>query len=196
MELNKQKKYLQSIEIKNKYRIWRPIMNELKYDIICEVGVRTGTNFKLMIESKPTLAVAVDCWCDDGIKSRNDISCTQKELDDQYETFKGEMINNKFVKIFRGYSFDVVKQFSDNFFDLVYIDADHTYEGCFGDINDWYPKVKPGGLLCGDDYVKIAGRTGIKLGVIEATQEFVKINNLHDYFFEFPRNGWGIIKPI
>jgi hypothetical protein len=43
--------------------------------------------------------------------------------------------------------------FEDNSLDFVYIDANHTYEGVKEDIKYWYPKVKPGGLLLGHDYL-------------------------------------------
>ncbi len=35
--------------------------------------------------------------------------------------------------------------------DMVFLDADHSAVGCYEDILLWAPKVKPGGLLCGDD---------------------------------------------
>lgn len=37
-------------------------------------------------------------------------------------------------------------------FDLIYIDGDHTYEGCMADIRNALPLLVPGGTLCGDDY--------------------------------------------
>jgi hypothetical protein len=40
----------------------------------------------------------------------------------------------------------------DATFDFVFIDADHSYEGCKADIAAWAPKVKPFGLLAGHDY--------------------------------------------
>lgn len=36
--------------------------------------------------------------------------------------------------------------------DLVFIDGEHTYEGCREDIKLWTPHVRPGGILCGHDY--------------------------------------------
>ena len=43
--------------------------------------------------------------------------------------------------------------FPDNFFDFVYVDGfAHTGEDGGDTLREWYAKVKPGGLLAGDDY--------------------------------------------
>jgi predicted O-methyltransferase YrrM len=42
--------------------------------------------------------------------------------------------------------------FKDNYFDFVFIDASHDYANVKSDIETWMPKVKPGGILGGDDY--------------------------------------------
>ena len=42
--------------------------------------------------------------------------------------------------------------YPDSFFDVVFIDADHSYQACSWDIKYWSPLVKPGGLICGHDY--------------------------------------------
>ncbi len=51
-----------------------------------------------------------------------------------------------------GDSAETAKKFDDNSLDAVYIDAGHDYQEVLGDIVAWLPKVKPGGVLCGDDY--------------------------------------------
>jgi hypothetical protein len=43
--------------------------------------------------------------------------------------------------------------YPDEFFDIVYIDASHEYDYVKEDILTWLPKVKNGGIICGDDYV-------------------------------------------
>ena len=36
--------------------------------------------------------------------------------------------------------------------DFLYVDADHSYDGCLADLRLWVPHVKPGGVIAGDDY--------------------------------------------
>jgi len=40
---------------------------------------------------------------------------------------------------------------ADGAFDLVFIDADHSYESVRNDVAAWRSKVRPGGILCGHD---------------------------------------------
>ena len=41
-------------------------------------------------------------------------------------------------------------------YDIVYIDGDHTYEGCRSDLEYGLKLVNPGGILCGDDMTDTA----------------------------------------
>jgi predicted O-methyltransferase YrrM len=124
--------------------------------------------------------------------SRNDRGFSQRELDREYEHFIKKMSDKTYVKTYREYSSDAVKHFEDNFFDLIYIDADHTYKGCLQDIIEWYPKVKNGGLLLGDDYKVYQSKTGVDFGVIEAVNRFAKDNNLN--VLKVNPDGWGFVK--
>ena len=183
---------LQALEIRRKKKVWEPFMRKYNCNAICEVGVYRGENFKRMIEHPPKVAVAIDAWVDDGIISRNDTALSQEELNNQYAEFTKAMADKPFVTIYREYSVESVKHFKDNYFDFIFIDADHTYNACFRDIEDWYPKVKKGGVLLGDDYRVAKLKTGVSFGVIEAVKTFTQKNNLS--FFELPRYGWGIIR--
>jgi ADP-heptose:LPS heptosyltransferase len=66
-------------------------------------------------------------------------------------------------------SAEAAAQVPDASLDYVFIDADHSYEGCRDDIAAWLPKVRPGGLLGGHDYGRSAyPREGVKPAVDEA----------------------------
>jgi len=102
------------------------------------------------------------------------------------------MESKPFVWIRRDYSVDAADSFADETIDFIYIDADHTYEGVMADLEAWYPKVKKGGFILGDDFVRHKTRTGVRYGVMEAVTRFANINELS--FFVFPRSKWGMIK--
>ena len=179
----------------NRVHRWEPFMRKYNVNVICEIGVREGWNFGLLTDHGPKEAVAVDSWIDDGVLARNDGCYTQAVLDAQYETFKEKVKDKPFVNIIRALSTEAVKQVEDDHFDFIYIDADHTTEGCYKDIVDWYPKVKKGGILCGHDYIQHTVRTKrghLRFGVVDAVRRFSKENNL-EYFILRP-TVWGVIK--
>lgn len=71
------------------------------------------------------------------------------------------------VALMRMDSISAAKYIADGSLDLVFIDADHLYEGVKNDIIAWMPKVRTGGILCGHDY----DPTGNFTGLIEAVHE-------------------------
>jgi len=66
--------------------------------------------------------------------------------------------------------------------DLVYIDGDHTYEGCKADIAAYGPKARF--VLCGDDYSTEPPEVA---GVIRAVDEMVPDKQTHGRF-------WWVVK--
>jgi predicted O-methyltransferase YrrM len=69
------------------------------------------------------------------------------------------------INIIRNDSISESKNYPDEYFDIVYIDASHEYEYVKNDILNWLPKVKIGGIICGDDY--ISGWIGVVMAVNE-----------------------------
>lgn len=68
-----------------------------------------------------------------------------------------QFINNvkpvmRCVGITRADSVRAAKNFADDYFHFVFIDAGHDYDSVIADINAWLPKVKKGGVIAGDDY--------------------------------------------
>jgi hypothetical protein len=50
------------------------------------------------------------------------------------------------------YSQDVAHQFLDESLAFVYIDGNHYFEGVSQDIQLYWPKVMPGGIIAGHDF--------------------------------------------
>lgn len=97
--------------------------------------------------------------------------------------------------LIRQRSLDAAKNFADLSIDMVYIDGDHTYEGCMADIQAWWPKVKSGGILMGDDYFEHKTGKGFDFGVIPAVDTFVAENNLTLETHNCRTPQWCIRKP-
>lgn len=185
MELNEIVNDFKNIKSRNYKKVWEPFMRKYKCDRICELGVFEGDNFMEMIAHTPQLAVAIDSWKNDGVHTLKDASYSNNELHTQYNYFLNKVKNIPFVQIIRDSTSNASKKFPDNWFDFVYIDADHSFDACYLDLLTWYPKVKKSKFLMGHDY-----RRGF--GVVEAVNKFVKENKL-DLLFLSP-STWGVIK--
>jgi len=192
MELPKEIEDLQGLPFYNHRRVWRSFMREYDCRKVAEIGVFRGENFKRMVEHGPELAVAVDLWKDTGIVAQNDCGFSQEVLDEMMDDFIKKW-DKPWVKIHRELTAEAAKHYPDGFFDLIYIDADHTYEGCKADLEAWWPKVKKGKFFTGDDFSDMkAPNTGVRFGVKQAVKEFCKKNNLT--YYVLPARGWAIIK--
>jgi len=79
----------------------------------------------------------------------------------------------------------------DSFLDFVFVDAHHSYESVRFDVQTWFPKVKPGGIVCGHDYDGRGDKHG-RFGVKQAVDDFSKRKG---YFVDTaPNHIWWIAK--
>lgn len=158
----------------------RNVIAQMNNPICCEVGVRTGNFFKFLCAPNVKEIYAVDIWKDTGDVAQNDLGFTQNELDNQYIDFCNRYKSDQKVKVIRDWSVDASKQFDDNFFDFIYIDADHSYDGVISDLRAWYPKLKQNGIMGGHDYKErlkiLPNGKKMEYGVIPAVQDFIKEN--------------------
>jgi len=193
MELPEPIRDLQALQIWKHRRVWQPFMEKYNCQKIAEIGVFRGENFRLMIKHHPQVAVAVDIWKDTGNFYQNDAGFSQGILDAMAKVFIEGWGRKPGVQVLREYSSDACRRFPDGYFDLIYIDADHSFGGCLEDIELWTPKVRKGGFVTGDDYTnRRAPRTGVKFGVIEAVNKYFGKRNMTVY--ELPRHGWVVLK--
>lgn len=140
-----------------------------KNGIVCEVGVLKGDYSRKIIAN-----------------------CAPQEfhlVDINFEGLADDVRGHESAKMHQGLSFDVLKTFPDNYFDWIYIDADHTYEGVKADIEIAKTKVKTGGFLVFNDFGLIA-RLGLgTFGVHRAVCEFSATQNWPFAYFCFNTQG-------
>jgi hypothetical protein len=56
------------------------------------------------------------------------------------------------VRLVRSVTWEAAERYEDGTFDFIYVDADHSEDGCRRDIEAWYPKLKRGGVIAGHDF--------------------------------------------
>jgi len=194
------KMYHAMCQIQNRNEIPEFLKNNHLNDKMCELGVRDGMNFDMLLTSKPNLLVGIDAWKNDGIPGHNDLFFSGKNLERQYWTAIKRYSNPQICGktrclIIRDYTVNACKEFQDYFFNYLYIDADHTYEGISQDMKNFWPKVKVGGVFAGHDYVdnSVYGSV-VVFGVIRAVDEFIIKHNIK-YFHYLPEcHSWMIVK--
>jgi uncharacterized Rossmann fold enzyme len=146
-----------------------------------EVGVFAGDMSRALLRMNPDLHLTmVDSWEGDGKAYTGDSGDFHAGLSDetQEEYLLKAIERTEFARgrryIMRSRSVDAAMVVPGTF-DFVFLDADHSYEGCKADIAAWLPKVKPGGWLGGHDY---ENPDFPKFGVTRAVDEFVAANGL------------------
>ncbi len=80
------------------------------------------------------------------------------------------------VKTHAGDGATNLQRMPGQYFDVIYVDGDHTYEGVKRDIEAAVPKLKPEGVLIFNDYAVWSPATMFHCGVARAVHEFVRDN--------------------
>lgn len=150
----------QAIEL---YKIAKSLNND---SVIVEIGSYLGKSTSIIAE---------------GIKDKN--NCKLYAIDTFENQGMSEGLRNTFpeferntarykkmITVLKGFSFNVVKDFSESI-DFLFIDGNHEYESVKKDIEDWICLVKEGGLVCFDDYYLFRDENRVKKAVNETIEE-------------------------
>lgn len=113
-----------------------------------------------------------------------------------YEEVVRNFGNRPNVKICKGFSKDWAAQFEDEYFDWIYLDADHSKKAVLEDLNCWYPKLKKGGAISGHDFLPNPYEVTHYFGVDEAVKEFFgeEVQNVHLTNEQYYKS-WVYFKP-
>ena len=131
--------------------------------VVAEVGVAEGGFSQRILQyASPSKLYLVDAW--DAARYSGLHKTVTANL-------KGELDSGR-VEIRRGLSTTVLPTFEDATFDWVFLDTDHTYETTRDELEICQSKVKPGGLICGHDYITGDWKMRNRYGVVEAVNEF------------------------
>lgn len=142
------------------------LIQEENIKIFAEIGVQFGVNLHKILLS-PSKKIIEEYWAIDswGTGSsqipRDGMIITAENWHDLYKGVNQFMLEFKQVRVIRLPSIEAAGLFPDKYFDMVYIDANHSYPAVTQDIKSWLPKVKIGGILGGHDYNKEAVRKAV-----------------------------------
>lgn len=137
------------------------IARAMQYERIIEVGAWLGRSTLVMAKATSGTVWSVDTWQgtpgDPGQHTK--LYAETIERLDPYRTFcrnlRPEIKVGKVIPV-RMDSVDgaahLMEKHGPRSFDFVFIDADHTYNGCAGDIEAYLPLMKRGGTMAGHDF--------------------------------------------
>jgi Methyltransferase domain len=152
-----------------------------KGGIGAEIGVWRGTFSAVLLQRlEPTELHLIDPWefmpdKPQTIYGGGDVT-GQPDMDRIYTevvTRFAPATRSGRVVIHRARSVDAARSFRDAYFDWIYVDGDHSYEGVTADLAAWRNKVTPGGCISGDDYMTEGAWFGDS--VKRAVDEFVAL---------------------
>lgn len=152
---------------------------ERKYKRFAELGVSQGKTLIAMLNYAPVM----EC-----LQEYHAIDIFLKP--EHYKNAcKLELMHDQ-LQIHKGRTEVVVDLFPDGYFDIVFVDADHSTESVRADIINWMPKVKFGGVLLGHDI----NYGCVRRAVEEIFIDICPIRSRKLWSFEVSRNYFYKIK--
>lgn len=123
----------------------------LGFRVGAEIGVERGMYSEVLCRSN----LAMKLWCVDAWRPysgyRDHVSA--EKLGRFFEETQ-ERLKPYNVEYLRMFSVDAAKQIPDGSLDFVYLDGNHRLQSVIEDLAAWAPKVRPGGIIAGHDYIK------------------------------------------
>jgi hypothetical protein len=127
----------------------RVLINRVNARRVLEVGSWLGNGSTQELGAHCDEVYCVDHWQGNpGVQRHQELI----ETFDVFATFQANTaIFGRKIRPLMMSSKDAAAVVAENAFDLIFLDADHTYEATLADIGFWRSKVRRGGILCGHD---------------------------------------------
>lgn len=143
---------------------------------VAELGVFKGDYSKVILDKlDPEELYLVDIF-PAGVSYSGDkdgINPVYEDLEKFYPNLIALYKEDKRVKIIKDTSHSFLESLPDDYLDIVYIDADHSFESVKKDLELSLKKVKNNGIIAGHDYMYMRDNDEIT----RAVNEFCKQNN-------------------
>lgn len=147
----------------------------------CEIGTHKGINaLQILKHLNIKKLVLIDSWENYGDYKEYGSENLSLLMLKSKKLLKNYLDRIEFKK---AYSHHVANIFPSEQFDFIYIDSNHKYKYVKQDIEDYYPKIKKGGVLCGHD-INFTG-------VFRAVLEFITKNKIKVFT---GGQDWWVIK--
>lgn len=171
----------------------RAILNRLPSSArVAEIGVLIGKLSEYLLVNSDCILTMVDSWAPieaqpQSYKATNDEHSTHDQarcdLHRKEATQRVARFGDR-VRILWAPSVSATLAVDDGSLDMVFLDADHSYEGVKADLAAWLPKVKPGGWIGGHDFANTDRRFkfGVDAAVREAFGEDVELDANFTWF--------------
>lgn len=179
------------------------LINTLGFETAIEIGVARGQFSKLILSNTNIKTLyAIDPYKNFSIDEYTD-GMNYYNMDNEFEECK-KFLHDYLLRIqfIRKLSDEAVYNFSPNSIDFCYIDGNHGYEYVLRDLENYWPIVRTGGILSGDDVYEYvndghdsyhfwdgiknveSSRSFGKYGVHNAVVDFCKKYNLRYTLFD------------
>jgi len=159
------------------------LVEAIRPKLVVELGVYNGLSFFTFCQSMVEhdidgVAYAVDCWEGDEHTDAYDDSIFKDVQEHARDQYRG------MTYLLRMFFNEALQHFNDESIDLLHIDGLHTYEAVQEDFTNWYPKVKPGGIILFHDVMA-------KIKDFGAWKYFEELERQYDETFKF-NHGFGL----
>lgn len=111
--------------------------------VIINIGAGAGTSSLIVAETREdaniyTVDISTGGW--------------MGGMENEKNAFDGAGLSHRLPHQILSDSHKAGKDWQNGQYDMVIIDADHTFSGCMGDLDAWKGNLKPGGVILFHDY--------------------------------------------
>ena len=139
----------------------------IKNPIGIEIGTDQGTTTEYLLRSIPDLTLyGVDDYTEN--RTENVQNLTYEIYMSKVKPYADRFTHHRKI------SDDAVNEFKDESVDFVFVDGDHRYFQVLKDCQNYYSKVKKGGIFCGHDW----NLPEVNRAVVEFALSIGKVNDI------------------